>query len=82
MYSGGGIEPDHRMAGPIEGFNPGKFARRLYPAMFANYAQRFDREGDNRFGTATDSRRAGLSRATSSSTMRWWRISRPTSGRR
>ena len=22
--------------------------------MFANYAQRFDREGDNRFGSATD----------------------------
>jgi carboxyl-terminal processing protease len=54
VYSGGGIEPDHRMAGPIEGFNPGKFARRLHPTMFANYAQRFDREGDNRFGSATD----------------------------
>ena len=46
VYSGGGIEPDYRMAGPIEGFNPGKFARRLHPTMFANYAQRFDREGD------------------------------------
>ncbi len=56
VYSGGGIEPDHRMAGPIEGFNPGKFARRLHPTMFANYAQRFDREGDNRFGNATDQR--------------------------
>ena len=54
VYSGGGIEPDHRMPGPIEGFNPGKFARRLYPTMFANYAQRFDREGDTRFGMATD----------------------------
>ena len=54
VYSGGGIEPDHRMAGPIEGFNPGKFARRLYPTMFGNYAQRFDREGDDRFGSATD----------------------------
>jgi carboxyl-terminal processing protease len=53
VYSGGGIEPDYRMAGPIEGFNPGKFARRL-PTMFANYAQRFDREGDTRFGSATD----------------------------
>ena len=50
----GGIEPDYRMAGPIEGFNPGKFARRLHPTMFANYAQRFDREGDDRFGSATD----------------------------
>jgi len=54
VYSGGGIEPDHRMAGPVEGFNPGKFARRLYPTMFGSYAQRFDREGDTRFGTATD----------------------------
>jgi carboxyl-terminal processing protease len=54
VYSGGGIEPDYRMPGPIEGFNPGKFARRLYPTMFGNYAQRFDREGDDRFGTATD----------------------------
>jgi carboxyl-terminal processing protease len=54
VYSGGGIEPDHRMDGPIEGFNPGKFARRLYPGMFATFAQRFDREGDTRFGAATD----------------------------
>jgi carboxyl-terminal processing protease len=54
VYSGGGIEPDYRMAGPIEGFNPGKFARRLHPTMFANYAQRFDREGDTRFGSASD----------------------------
>ncbi len=54
VYSGGGIEPDHRKPGPIEGFNPGPFARRLHPTMFGNYAQRFDREGDTRFGTATD----------------------------
>ena len=54
VYSGGGIEPDYRKPGPVEGFNPGKFARRLYPTMFGNYAQRFDREGDTRFGTATD----------------------------
>jgi carboxyl-terminal processing protease len=42
------------MDGPMEGFNPGKFARRLYPGMFATFAQRFDREGDTRFGAATD----------------------------
>jgi carboxyl-terminal processing protease len=54
VYSGGGVEPDHRLAGPIEGFNPGKFARRLHPTMFANYAQRFDREGDTRFVVARD----------------------------
>jgi carboxyl-terminal processing protease len=56
VYSGGGIEPDHRVAGPIEGFNPGKFARRLHPGMFANYAQRFDRQGDTRFGTASNAK--------------------------
>src|SRR3954468_11303959 len=39
VYSGGGIEPDHRMDGPVEGFNPGKFARRLHPGMFATFAQ-------------------------------------------
>ena len=54
VYSGGGIEPDHRVDGPIEGFNPGKFGRRLYPTMFATFARRFDRDGDTRFGTATD----------------------------
>jgi carboxyl-terminal processing protease len=54
VYSGGGIEPDHRVDGPIEGFNPGKFGRRLYPTLFANFARRFDRDGDTRFGTATD----------------------------
>jgi carboxyl-terminal processing protease len=54
VYSGGGIEPDYRKAGPVEGFNPGTFARRLHPTMFANYAQRFDREGDTRFGNASD----------------------------
>jgi len=54
VYSGGGIEPDHRVDGPVEGFNPGKFGRRLYPTMFANFARRFDRDGDTRFGAATD----------------------------
>jgi carboxyl-terminal processing protease len=56
VYSGGGIEPDHRLDGPIEGFNPGKFGRRLYPAMFAMFARRYDREGDTQFGTAVDAR--------------------------
>ena len=54
VYNGGGVEPDHRMDGPIDGFNPGKLGRRLHPTMFANFAQRYDREGDTRFGAATD----------------------------
>jgi carboxyl-terminal processing protease len=49
VYSGGGIEPDKRFAGPIEGFNPGRFGRALYArGAFANYAQKYAAEGDNR----------------------------------
>ena len=56
VYSGGGIEPDHRLDGPIQGFNPGKFGRRLYPTMFSMFARRYDREGDNQFGAANDAK--------------------------
>jgi carboxyl-terminal processing protease len=49
VYSGGGIEPDKRVSGPIEGFNPGRFGRMLYArAVFANYAQKYAAEGDIR----------------------------------
>jgi carboxyl-terminal processing protease len=49
VYSGGGIEPDKRIAGPVEGFNPGRFGRSLYNRQaFENYAQKFSAEGDNR----------------------------------
>ena len=49
MYSGGGIEPDKRVAGPIEGFNPSRFGRMLYArSTFANYAQKYAAEGDTR----------------------------------
>jgi carboxyl-terminal processing protease len=49
VYSGGGIEPDKRMAGPIEGFNPGRFGRSLYArGAFSNYAQKYAVEGDMR----------------------------------
>lgn len=49
VYSGGGIEPDKRVAGPIEGFNPGRFGRSLYArGAFANFAQTYAAEGDNR----------------------------------
>jgi carboxyl-terminal processing protease len=42
VYSGGGIEPDKRVAGPLEGFNPGRFGRSLYArGAFANYAQKY-----------------------------------------
>jgi carboxyl-terminal processing protease len=49
VYSGGGIEPDKRVSGPIEGFNPGRFGRMLYArSTFANYAQKYAAEGDTR----------------------------------
>ncbi|HEY1910342.1 MAG TPA: S41 family peptidase [Vicinamibacterales bacterium] len=49
VYSGGGIEPDKRVAGPTEGFNPGRFGRQLNGrGEFSNFAQKFMAEGDNR----------------------------------
>src|SRR5215211_471897 len=30
VYSGGGVEPDKRVSGPVEGFNPTPFGRLLY----------------------------------------------------
>jgi len=51
VYSGGGIEPDKRVAGPIEGFNPGRFGRALYARQsFERFAQRYTAEGDTRLG--------------------------------
>jgi carboxyl-terminal processing protease len=49
VYSGGGIEPDHFMAGPIEGFNPSAFSRLLMSrGAFINFAERFTKDGDTR----------------------------------
>jgi carboxyl-terminal processing protease len=49
VYSGGGVEPDKRVSGPIEGFNPSRFGRMLYArSTFANYAQKYAAEGDTR----------------------------------
>jgi carboxyl-terminal processing protease len=58
VYSGGGIEPDHHLAGPIEGFNPSSFARMLYQrGLFENYAQKFTAEGDTRISQQSTGRR-------------------------
>ncbi len=56
VYSGGGIEPDKRISGPLEGFNPSRFGRLLYNRQeFENYAQKFSAEGDTRMaGTSVD----------------------------
>ena len=49
VYSGGGVEPDERFDGPVEGFNPSRFGRTLYARnLFGRYAQRFARRGDTR----------------------------------
>src|SRR5688572_20859055 len=49
VYSGGGVEPDHRFDGPIEGFNPSRFMRNVHARnLFDTYAQRFSRRGDTR----------------------------------
>jgi carboxyl-terminal processing protease len=59
VYSGGGIEPDKRIAGPIEGFNPGRFGRLLYNRLeFENYAQKFTAEGDIRVSQQASGRRS------------------------
>jgi carboxyl-terminal processing protease len=57
VYSGGGIEPDKRIAGPIEGFDPSRFGRMLYNrGEFENFAQGYGAEGDTRM-TQKSSRR-------------------------
>jgi carboxyl-terminal processing protease len=57
VYSGGGIEPDKFVVGPIEGFNPTRFGRLLYfRQTFANFADRFTAEGDTRLVAANKNR--------------------------
>lgn len=51
VYSGGGIEPDFFVPGPVEGFNPTRFSRMLLARqVFISFAERFTREGDTRPG--------------------------------
>jgi carboxyl-terminal processing protease len=57
VYSGGGIEPDRRVVGPVDGFNPGRVGRLLNGRqVFQNYAQKFTAEGDTRFAQASTGR--------------------------
>jgi carboxyl-terminal processing protease len=49
VYSGGGIEPDRRFAGTIDGFSPTPFARAIMArGLFDQFAERFARAGDTR----------------------------------
>jgi carboxyl-terminal processing protease len=58
VYGGGGIEPDHRLEGPVEGFNPGRFARLLYARqVFASFAQKYSAVGDTRIPMEAHDRR-------------------------
>jgi carboxyl-terminal processing protease len=58
VYAGGGIEPDKRLAGPLEGFNPGRFGRMLVArGEFANYAQKYAAEGDTRVTQTSTNRK-------------------------
>jgi carboxyl-terminal processing protease len=58
VYSGGGIEPDQRFAGQVEGFSPSRFSRTLYARqMFAAFAEPFSARGDARPGAQGPSRK-------------------------
>ncbi len=58
VYSGGGIEPDLRFDGPVEGFNPTRFGRTLHGrGFFLSYAEQFSAEGDPRPGHSGPPRR-------------------------
>jgi carboxyl-terminal processing protease len=58
VYQGGGIEPDRRLDGPVEGFNPTRFGRTLYARqLFASFAQKFSAVGDTRPGLGGKDRR-------------------------
>ena len=60
VYSGGGVEPDRRFDGPVQGFNPTKFGRALYARnIFDSFAQRFSRQGDTRIAAAPAARELG-----------------------
>jgi carboxyl-terminal processing protease len=58
VYSGGGIEPDQRFDGPVEGFSPTPFGRSLAARqLFAAYAEQFSAVGDTRVGAQGKNRK-------------------------
>jgi carboxyl-terminal processing protease len=58
VYSGGGIEPDRRFDGPVEGFSPTSFGRSLSTRqLFALYAEQYSAEGDTRAGAQGKNRK-------------------------
>ncbi|MDP1568896.1 MAG: S41 family peptidase [Vicinamibacterales bacterium] len=58
VYSGGGIEPDARIEGQVEGFSPTRFARTIYARqLFAAFAEPFSARGDARPGAQGPTRK-------------------------
>ena len=58
VYSGGGIEPDKRVAGPLEGFDPTRFGRSINArGEFASYAAKFTADGDTRVAQPSSGRK-------------------------
>ena len=57
VYSGGGVEPDHRVAGPLQGFDPSRFGRLLAARQeFGSFAERFSAVGDTRITAESQGR--------------------------
>jgi carboxyl-terminal processing protease len=58
VYGGGGVEPDHHIVGPVEGFNPTRSGRSLWARqLFDDYAESYSAEGDTRIKGAANGRR-------------------------
>ena len=58
VYSGGGIEPDKFMAGPVEGFAPTKFGRQVWgSSQFQRFADGYMAEGDTRLIAANKNKK-------------------------
>jgi carboxyl-terminal processing protease len=58
VYSGGGIEPDKFMAGPVEGFSPSKFGRQIWGSgQFQRFADQYMAEGDTRMTAANKNKK-------------------------
>ncbi len=58
VYSGGGIEPDKFMAGPVEGFSPTKFGRLVWArGEFGKFSDQYMAEGDTRFSAANKNKK-------------------------
>ncbi|MGC4085666.1 MAG: hypothetical protein QM736_26955 [Vicinamibacterales bacterium] len=74
VYSGGGIEPDRHVTGPIEGFNPTPFGRILYSRQVFATTRRSSPPTMTR--VSSDGYWPPVAKRTSKSTRRWWPTSR------